>query len=723
MSTVMSGQDRFVNIQFTDQPIMIDGLLNEAAWGQADVADQFQMHFPFDTIPAVSPTTVRLLYSKSHLYISAVCTHQKEKDYVIQSLKRDFEFEENDAFGIYINAFNDQTNGLYFAVNPFGVQSDGIIPDGGIKGITLNWDGLWRSEVSHASDHWVVEIAIPFKTLRFKGKQDQWRINFARNDQVQNEISTWSPIPRAYGVSVLSRAGILKWIKAPQQPVNNIAIIPYFSSGTTKGYQHSSKNQKLAVRAGLDAKIAIGSALNLDVSINPDFSQVDVDQQKIDLQRFELFFPERRLLFLENSDLFANLGNSRVRPFFSRRIGNEEQNPIPILFGGRLSGNLDDKWRVGLMTIQTKSNPEDGVKANNYSVATIQRNIFKGSNITGFFINRQGIREYYAYENDYNRIAGLEYDLRSQDSKWNGKAFFHQVISPERFENAYAMNAKLRYRDRVSTLFVGVDHVGENYITDIGFVPRLYHTNEATDTTIRVGYTHFRANGHYRFFANEKSSVVDFWGPTFHSDLYTSSSYDYQEHYNEITLLLRLKNTSSFEVLYTEGAPRLLFPFTLDGLDAVFPSGNYPSHQLALAYDTGKQRRFFGKVRVDYGDAFLGDQFSFSTEWNYRHKYYAVLGLSIAHEELINFPDEYGAARFTLVGSKIEISFNKNLFFTTFVQFNTQSNNFNINSRFNWRFRPMSDLFVVYTENYTTSGLDIKDRALVLKFNYWIGGE
>jgi len=198
---------------------------------------------------------------------------------------------------------------------------------------------------------------------------------------------------------------------------------------------------------------------------------------------------------------------------------------------------------------------------------------------------------------------------------------------------------------------------------------------------------------------------------------------EYQEHRNEITLLLRLKNTSSFEVIFAEGAPNLIFPFTLDGLQSSFPSGNYPNQQFSFVYDTGNRNRFYGSVKAGYGGVFLGDQFSFKTEWNYRHKHYAVLGLSLSHEELFHFPESYGNASFTLVGSKFEISFNRNLFFTTFVQYNTQSNNFNINSKFNWRFQPMSDLFLVYTENYTSQDLSVKNRALVLKMSYWIGGK
>ena len=190
-----------------------------------------------------------------------------------------------------------------------------------------------------------------------------------------------------------------------------------------------------------------------------------------------------------------------MRPFFSRRIGNVDNNAVKVLFGARLSGNINKDWRVGLMSIQTNGDENLFARANNYSVGALQRKIFHSSNITGFFINRQAIREYFAYKNDYNRIAGIEYDLRTKDSKWNGKAFFHHAFTPEAYTNSNAWSAKLRYRTTKATLFAGVDHVDENYISDIGFVPRLYHTDEATDSTIRVGYTQFRMNGHYRFFA------------------------------------------------------------------------------------------------------------------------------------------------------------------------------------------------------------------------------
>ncbi len=708
-------------VNASPDPIVLDGLLNEQIWSSATIADEFQMNFPFDSLKATSKTEVRVLYDQTNLYISAICYHSANKDYVIQSLKRDFKFKENDAFGIFINASNDKTNGLYFAVNPLGVQSDGIVDNGGIKGEKLNWDGLWFAEVKQASDHWIAEIAIPLKTLRFDNQQKTWRINFARNNQTQNEISTWSPVPRAYKISLLSRAGLMHWAKTPEKPIGNVSIIPYLSIGSNKDYEEPLRTEKLQRSVGVDAKVAISSSLNLDLTFNPDFSQVEIDQQVIDLQRFEIFFPEKRLLFLENSDIFSNLGNSRIRPFFSRRIGNEEKIPIPLLFGARLSGNLNNDWRIGVMTIQTKSNPILGIKANNYSVATIQRKVFNGSSISAFFINQQGVREYYAYKNDFNRITGIEYDLRSKDSKWNGKAFFHQAFTPEKLLDANAYSAKLRYRTKETTLFLGVDHVGENFVTEIGFVPRLYHTNKAIDTTIRIGYTHLRANGHYRFFA-KKNSKIDFWGPTFHSDLYTSPSYNYREHWNEITLLLKLKNTSSFELLYTEGAPRLLFPFTLDGLDAVFPAGNYPNHQIAFAYNTGKQKRLYGEIKLNYGGVYLGDQLGFKTACNYRYKHFAVIGMTLSHEQLIHFPEEYGIANFTLIGSKLEMSFSRNLFFTTFIQYNTQSDNFNIYSKFNWRFRPLSDLFLVYTENYTSQNLSIKNRALILKINYWIGG-
>jgi len=354
----------------------VDGLLTESAWFTAMTADEFQMNFPFDSLKAVSKTEVRMMYDEKYLYISAICHHQSNKDYVVQSLKRDFEFKENDAFGIFINAYNDETNGLYFGINPFGVQSDGIVDNGGIKGIKSNWDGLWFSEVNHSPDFWTAEIAIPLKTLRFKDRQKEWRINFARNDRTQNEISTWFPVPRAYQISTLSRTGILKWGSTPNVPIGNVSIIPYFSVGTNRDFKNPSLSHKIKNTYGVDAKLAVNSSLNLDLTVNPDFSQVEVDRQVIDLQRFEIFFPEKRLLFLENSDLFSNIGNSRIRPFFSRRIGNVDNNPVPILFGARLSGNLDNNWRIGVMSIQTRSDDELDVRSKNYSVASVQRKMF-----------------------------------------------------------------------------------------------------------------------------------------------------------------------------------------------------------------------------------------------------------------------------------------------------------------------------------------------------------
>ncbi len=721
-TAMLCGQEQSLSVNHCPESILVDGLLTEPAWSTAMLADEFQMNFPFDSLKAVSKTEVRMMYDEKYLYISAICHHRSNKDYVVQSLKRDFKFKENDAFGIFINAYNDETNGLYFGVNPFGVQSDGIVDNGGIKGVKPNWDGLWISEVNHSPNFWTVEIAIPFKTLRFKDQQKEWRINFARNDRTQNEISTWSPVPRAYKISTLSRTGTLKWGSAPMVPIGNVSVIPYFSVSTNRDFNNPSLSHKIKNTYGIDVKLAVNSSLNLDLTLNPDFSQVEVDQQVIDLQRFEIFFPEKRLLFLENSDLFSNIGNSRIRPFFSRRIGNTDNSPVPILFGARLSGNLDNNWRVGVMSIQTRSDNELDVRSKNYSVASIQRKMFNSSNLTGFFINRQSFQEFYSYQKDFNRIAGIEYDLRSKDSKWNGKAFYHHAFTPFKNTHTNAYSVKLRYRTTKATLFLGSDHAGKNFITETGFVPRLYHTNESTDSTIRVGYTHLRANGHYRFFA-KKNSRIDFWGPTFHSDYFIGSEEKYQEHRNEITLLLRLKNTSSFEVVFVDGAPNLIFPFTLDGLKNSFPSGNYPNQQFSLVYNTGNRNRFYGSLEAGYGGVFLGDQLSFKTEWNYRCKHYAVFGLNMSHEELIHFPESYGNASFTLVGSKFEISFNRNLFFTTFVQYNTQSNNFNINSKFNWRFQPMSDLFLVYTENYTSQDLSVKNRALVLKMSYWIGGK
>ena len=704
----------------TDTPIHIDGRMNEAVWKEERSITDFQMSYPHDTLHAKSKTFVQVLFDDKNLYIGAICQDEIPGDYVVQSLKRDFDFNVNDAFAIFIDAFSDATNGLGFAVNPYGVQWDGIIANGGTKNISTDWDGRWFAEVWHhpLEKYWSVEIAIPLKTLRFNGVSNEWRINFARNDLKRNELSTWVPIPRGFEVTTLSRMAALVWEKAPQKPGPSIALNPYMAASAISKYDDDEKID-LGSTSGIDAKVALTSSLNLDITVNPDFSQAEVDRQVIDLQRFELFFPERRPFFLENSDLFAFLGNSRVRPFFSRRIGSAGSDPLKIHFGARVSGKLNRDWRIGLMSMQTEAAPENDFASQNFSVGTIQRRILNGSNITAFITSRQSYDNWKPI-NDYNRVTGLEFDYRSQDSKITGKAFLHYAFTEKKQSNALAYSSKVRYKTRKFSVFLGLDAAEENYATDMGYVPRLYHEDQATDSIYAIPYTHLRTNGYYRFFVKNGSNI-DFFGPEIHFDLFMDTDFKYQEYTSELSLVLQMTNTSRLSLAYEHYSPILFFPFVLSSLDQAFPAGNYTNDRVTMTYDTGKRKNIFGKLKIGYGGEYKGKHLDIRGDLNYRMHRQLTFGLNFSQQNIAGLPDGYGQVKYSLVGSKIELSFTRNIFFTTFLQYNTQKDNFNINSRFNWRFHPMSDLFLVYTENYRADNLAVKDRALVLKLNYWIG--
>lgn len=718
----IQAQEYQIKAHKTVAPIQVDGRLNEPIWQEGIPAGDFHMSYPHDTLKAKSKTTVQILYDDRYLYIGAICEDQIPGDYVVQSLKRDFDFKDNDAFAVFIDAFSDATNGLGFALNPYGVQWDGIIANGGNKGVTTTWDGLWYGEVwQHPLEtYWSVEIAIPLKTLRFKSSVDHWRINFARNDLKRNELSTLVPIPRGFEVSTLAQMSQLVWDSPPKKPGPNIALIPYLAGRAVKNYETDPSNPtQFHSSSGLDAKVALTSSLNLDITINPDFSQVDVDQQVIDLQRFEVFFPEKRFFFLENSDLFSNLGNSRIRPFFSRRVGSAGNDPVAIHFGARMSGKLNRDWRVGLMSVQTASPSDATNNQQNYTVATLQRRILKGSSLTTFLSSQQSFHQFKP-QADYNRITGLEFDYRSADSKITAKAFVHYSFTPMHDSNALAYSAKARYKNKKLSVFLGLDAVEENYLSEVGYVPRLYHEDQTTDSLYRIPYTQIRSNGRYRFFV-KNNSFIDFWGPEFRFNLFTDNQFNYQEYNGQLSLVLQFMNSNRLKLTYGIDDPILFFPFVLSGLDQAFPAGNYPNRRLFFEYDTGKRKNLFGKLKVSYGGTYTGRRFSVKSELNYRSRRHLVVGLTFSQQNLGSFPEDFGDAQLTLLGSKIEVSFSRSLFFTTFLQYNTQKDNFNINSRFNWRFHPMSDLYVVYTENYRADNLSVKDRALVVKMNYWIG--
>ena len=435
-------------IQKAVSPITIDGVLDEKAWELAEVATNFFMITPMDTSYAQVQTDVRMTYDEQNLYIIVVNHHLMEGPYMVESLRRDFSFGKNDNFLLFMDPFDDQTNGFTFGANAAGAQWDGIMFNGG--SVDLSWDNKWTSKVKNYEDKWIFEAAIPFKSIRYKKGIKEWGINFSRLDLKATEKSGWAPVPRQFPSASLAYTGILVWDNPPPSAGANVSIIPYALVGVSRDFESKSSNIYRR-EVGIDAKIALTSSLNLDLTVNPDFSQVEVDRQVTNLDRFELFFPERRQFFLENGDLFANFGYSTIRPFFSRRIGLN----APIQFGARLSGKINKDWRIGAMNMQTGEVESDGLPSQNFTVLALQRQVGARSNITGILINKQSLnydpdpKSEHPLYSQFNRNAGLEYNLASSNNLWTGKAMVQKSFGPDGTQKEF-VHAKIILQKLVS---------------------------------------------------------------------------------------------------------------------------------------------------------------------------------------------------------------------------------------------------------------------------------
>ncbi len=303
--------------------IEVDASMTEPDWLDADIADQFKQLFPFDSSYAVAQTEVRMTYDDKFIYLFATMFNESgPRKYVTPSLRRDFRGPANDGFSIVFDTYKDRTNAFLVGVNPFGVQREGLVSAGGnnFEDLNISWDNKWYSESKILEDRWVCEIAISYKTIRFKEGLDSWNVNFYRADSHHAEQSTWSPISRIYNVTSLAFSRELIWDKPLSHPGGNVSVIPYAAYHNNNDFENGTPTDRGPTIGG-DAKVAMVPALNLDLTVNPDFSQVEVDQQVTNLSRFEIFYPEKRQFFLENADLFGSFGYSNMRPFFSRRIG------------------------------------------------------------------------------------------------------------------------------------------------------------------------------------------------------------------------------------------------------------------------------------------------------------------------------------------------------------------------------------------------------------------
>ncbi len=686
-------------------PITIDGLEDDPAWKACEVASNFYMVLPMDTSYAKVRTDVRMTYDDANLYIVASCYHLLPGPFMVESLRRDFSFLKNDNFLLFMDPFDDQTNGFSFGANAAGAQWDGTMYSGG--SVDLSWDNKWYSETKTYEDRYVFEAAIPFKSIRYKKGITEWGINFSRNDLKTTEKSSWAPVPRQFPTASLAYTGTLLWDQPPPETVYNVSVIPYVLGRVSRDVQHGVGPDYIA-NAGGDAKVGLTSSLNLDLTVNPDFSQVDVDVQVTNLSRFELFFPERRQFFLENGDLFANFGYPTIRPFFSRRIGLG----VPIQFGARMSGKINRNWRIGAMDMQTRPVESSALPAQNFGVFCLQRRIFARSNIGVIYVNKESLN--YTPSTDpevpvyskYNRAAGLEYNLASSNNMVTGKALFLKSFSPGKHGNDFVYAGHIQYSSRKWILFSQAEYVGKNFNAEVGYVPR-------------TGYIRLNPQVSRLYFPRGGSVLSH--GPGLTSSMFFNNSFQATDNETIGSYLITFRTRSTLNLWVSHSYVKLLAPFdpTNSGLDSLAAGTEHYFNAYGFDYASKPQSVLTYAASLRNGGYYdHGSRFTLMTAIGYRFQPYVAITLTSTYND-IWLPDASGRTRFWLVGPRMDVTLTNKVFVTTFMQYNDQTQNVNLNARFQWRYRPASDMFLVYTENYLPENFGAKNWALVLKLTYW----
>ena len=720
--------------------IQLDGELDEPDWKAAQAAGHFKLNFPNDTAFSNFPTEAYMTFDGRNLYFAAVC-YQPRSSYQVQSLRRDFPPGTTDAVNLLLDPSKDGLNGFVFGVSPFNVQREALIANGEV--MSFEWDNKWYSAVANYEDRWVVEIAIPFKTLRYSVAEtgNSWGLQINRA-KVQNfEVSAWAPIAFQFNPNNLAFAGRLLWDAPPPKPGANISLIPYAIGGGNVDYLRNENSLEIEKKPftwnrsiGGDAKIALTPGLNLDLTLNPDFSQVEVDRQVPNLSRFELFFPETRQFFLENRDLFAFYGFPDTRPFFSRRIGLawnpvlERNEKVPIVAGARLSGKLTDKIRIGLLNMQTKQrewSSDTILPAANFTVATVQHKVFERSIISAVVVNKQNFLKELSTEQrgdwqPWNRMAGLEYNLYSKDNRWEGEWYYHRSFSPDQAQRGSTLASFLAYRDRYFTANLGYNRIDSTYSAEAGFVPRLGVQSFFPAAGLRLYPKKGWAAQHVTNYNVGVEGNLTYGLNGQHTD--RDASFYFGTGFKDQGFL-NLVAFNAYTYLFEPFDPTNLYQ---DGTD-LLPVGGYTYSGFKAEYTSGTSYAWQGEVALTAGEYFNGSLFQVEGRLAYRKQPVGIFSVLYSYNH-IRLPKPYASADFWLIGPRLELAFNRNVFFSSFFQYNTQANNFNINARLQWRFAPVSDVFLVYTDNTYARAIpntpvqffSPKNKAVVLKVVYWL---
>jgi hypothetical protein len=704
-------------VKFTNQKIVIDGIDNESDWKIAEIKSNFWQWFPTDSLKALNQTEIRFLYDSNNIYVFIKCYEDKNNT-IISSLRRDMG-RFSDFFLFTLDTFNDLTNAYAFGGNSVGVKKDEIIFNGGRtlgKDSNWDWDAKFDLKTKVYENFYTAEMKIPLSSIRFSNNSKLWKYNVYRRRINDNEFSTLFRVPQEQSFINLSYSKPLVFEKPLGKSKTPITIIPYINLLKSNNFEIGKKTNDF--QYGGDGRIYIGTGLNLDVTINPDFSQIEVDDQIINLTRFALRLPEKRQFFIQNSDLFSGFGDIyENQPFFTRRIGvtkdingNTIQNKIHA--GIRLSGKLTNKLRVGLLNMQTAEDEMNLIPSNNNTVLSFQQSIFSKSNFKFLFVNRQKTSENNSLLNQekYNRVLGFDYNFISKDDKIRGKVFFYNTFSPSVNKEGFSTGGLFNYNTRENRFRTAFFKTTPNFTSDLGFTRR---------TDFKKNYTSYNRV----FYPKSKSIQSIEFGPQLYYIDKPGLNNQVTDRRLSANLSFNFKNMSGIDFEFTNSYIFLENNFDPTGANENSPinRGAYETRQIEIEYGSTNRRKFRFKSNINIGGYFNGEKYSISNDFNFRIDKLMQASLKFRYDK-IDLPDPQNSVALFLISPKVDFTFSKNIFWATFVQYSNFSNSLGINSRFQWRFAPLSDLFLVYTDNsnYIENDFIPNFRTINLKITYWI---
>jgi hypothetical protein len=695
-------------------------VLGDPIWNAATPVSGFWQEQPDEGQPSSERTDVRIVYTAETMYVGVVNYDRAPREIIVSDARRDASLEDTDSFQIILDTFRDRLNGFVFGTNPAGIQYDGQVTNegqggGGLalgqrqqggagSGFNVNWDGAWdvRARIDEAG--WSAEFAIPFRTLRFPSGADQtWGVNFQRNIRRRNERAYWAPIPRQYDLYRLSLAGTLTGLQAPV--VRNLKATPYVLSQTIQSGVRPV-DARFDRDAGMDVKYSVTPSLVLDGTVNTDFAQVEVDDQQVNLDRFDLFFPEKRPFFLENAGFFTVGNPGEVDLFFSRRIGigpNKEQ--IPIRAGARLSGKAG-KFNLGLLNMQTGDAPEtlDGAiraSGTNSSVVRISRDLPNRSSIGGLFVNRSasGIG---AARIETNRTFAIDGKAGIRQHTVVS-SFVARTESPDITADDHAYNLRSRTSVPRFDLDVAYQEVGAGFNPEVGFLSRSGYRKPSASLMTRWRPRDFLALQELR----PHTSYRAFYG---FDGLLESMFWHIDNHW-------QFRNSAEIHTGFNVTEEGVREPFEIYP-GVVVPTGSYAHREAQLVFMTNAGAPVSLNTQVRFGGFFGGDRVSITPTLQMRAG--ETLTTELRYERnAIDLPG--GSFTTNLVRARISYAFSTRAFVQSLVQYNDRADLWSMNLRFGWLQAANTGLFVVYTD---TRGLyDLfpgparSDRSLAVKFS------